>query len=107
MIRIDFYFNKNQHVTIKQCQIFNIKNCLQIVRLKQINIPSSVTNIGENAFYNCISLTQIEIPSSVSSVYRITNIDHRVFSYCTSLTQIQIPYSVTYIGNNVICVKQF
>ena len=36
--------------------------------MTSINIPSSVTSIGENAFRNCSSLTSINIPSSVTSI---------------------------------------
>ena len=53
----------------------------------------SVTTIGDNAFYNCTSLTSITIPDSV------TSIGDNAFSYCTSLTSIAIPNSVTSIGN--------
>jgi hypothetical protein len=52
----------------------------------------SVTSIGEKTFYNCTSLTSIQIPNSVTSIG-----DH-AFAYCTSLTSIQIPNSVTSIG---------
>ena len=51
-----------------------------------------VTSIGESAFYNC-SLTSIEIPNSVTSIG-----DHAV-SYCSSLTSIEIGNSVTSIGD--------
>ena len=54
-------------------------------------IPSSVTSIGEEAFWRCLSLTSIEIPSSVTSI-------EGAFKYCTSLTSIEIPSSVTSIG---------
>ena len=60
--------------------------------LAQIEIPDSVTSIGNYAFEGCESLTQIEIPDSV------TSIGDRVFYSCSSLTQIEIPDSVTSIG---------
>ena len=52
----------------------------------------SVTSIGDNAFYNCRSLTSITIPNSV------TSIGSGAFYYCSSLTSIVIPNSVTSIG---------
>ena len=60
--------------------------------LTGITIPSSVTSIGSFAFYNCSGLTSITIPSSV------TSIGSSAFSDCTGLTSITIPSSVTSIG---------
>ena len=60
-----------------------------------INIPDSVTSIGDVAFSWCSSLTSISIPDSV------TSIGNSAFSWCSSLTSISIPDSVTSIGDNV------
>ena len=57
-------------------------------------IPSSVTSIGNSAFYNCDSLSEIVIPSSV------TSIGNSAFYSCDSLSEIVIPSSVTSIGNS-------
>ncbi|WP_155993248.1 leucine-rich repeat domain-containing protein [Bacteroides sp. Ga6A2] len=62
--------------------------------LKSIVIPSSVTSIGECAFEHCDSLKSIVIPSSV------TSIGDRAFCACFSLESISIPSSVTSLGNN-------
>ena len=45
-------------------------------------IPNSVTSIGENAFYYCLTLTSIVIPSSVKSIGK------RAFMDCFNLTTI-------------------
>ena len=55
-------------------------------------IPDSVTSIGNWAFKNCSSLTNITIPNSV------TSIGERAFSECANFTSITIPDSVTSIG---------
>ena len=62
--------------------------------LASITIPDSVTSIASNAFYNCYSLASITIPDSV------TSIESNAFRYCYSLTSITIPDSVTSIESN-------
>ena len=57
-------------------------------------IRKGVKVIGNNAFWWCDSLTNINIPNSV------TNIGYEAFECCRSLTNINIPNSVTYIGYN-------
>ena len=57
------------------------------------SIPSSVTYI-KGAFQYCSSLTSVNIPESV------TSIGDSAFTRCSSLTSVNIPDSVTYIGHN-------
>ena len=64
-----------------------------------ISIPSSlagypVTDIGEQAFYECYKLTSVAIPESV------TGIGSGAFENCTGLTNVPIPESVTGIGSS-------
>ena len=56
-------------------------------------IPSSVTYIGYQAFYNCDSLTSVVIPDSITSIGKFA------FENCDSLNSVVIPDSVTSIGN--------
>jgi hypothetical protein len=51
----------------------------------------SVTSIGNDVFYNCLSLTSVSIPGSVSSIGDLA------FAF-SGLTSITIPGSVTSIG---------
>ena len=57
-----------------------------------IDIPSSVTTIGEDAFGACSALTSVEMPA-------VTAIGDYAFYECSSLTSISMP-SVTTIGNS-------
>ena len=65
--------------------------------LTDITIPSSITSIGICSFYNCSNLASIAIPSSV------TSIGDYAFYKCNSLTDITIPDSITSIGNYAFC----
>ena len=62
--------------------------------LTSITIPNSVTKIGNHAFFDCWNLKSITIPDSVNEI------GNYAFYNCQSLTSVTIPDSVTYIGNN-------
>lgn len=70
-----------------------------------IVIPSSitvnkneytVTRIGQDAFYDCKSVTSISLPNSITSKLEV--IEASAFGNCEGLTSIKIPDSVTEIG---------
>ncbi len=61
--------------------------------LTNITIPTSVTYIGDSAFYYCTNLTGVTIPDSV------TSIGDDAFTRCTSLTSVTIGNGVTSIGD--------
>ena len=83
------------------------------VNVKVINIPSTVTTIGNNAFERCSNLETINIPESVTSIGdyafygcglknismgdNVTNIGKYAFSNCGSLTSAEISNSITEI----------
>ncbi len=60
--------------------------------LTGISVPSSVTNIGTAAFTNCTNLVKVELPST------ITDVKESTFSYCENVKRITIPDSVTAIN---------
>ena len=57
-------------------------------------VTYSVVAIGNNAFSNCTSLTNLTIPASVTSV------GSSACSQCTGLLSVALPNSVTTIGDN-------
>ena len=57
------------------------------------SIPTSVTNIGEDAFYFCSHLTNVTFGNSV------TSIGDWAFFVCSGLTSMTFPDSLTTIGN--------
>ena len=88
-----------------------------IAACKNTVIPNTVTNIGDNAFYGCLGLTNVQIPNSVTNIgsyafYKcssliditipnsVTNIEKFAFYGCSGLTSVVIPNSVTSIGSS-------
>jgi hypothetical protein len=88
--------------------------------ITSINIPSSVTSIGQQVFGFTASLTSITIPDSVTSIGQaafaysglisitipdsVTSIGWVAFYNATALTSITIPSSVTSIGLNAFAI---
>ena len=84
------------------------------ITLKEFSVPDGVTKIGQDAFYNCTSLSSIEFPGSLNeiglSAFRgctslssiefsagVSNIGQEAFSRCTSLTHIEFSESLSEI----------
>ena len=66
-------------------------NC---TNLSEITIPSSVSSLGESCFNKCLNLSRITIPTSVSSIGK------SCFNSCSNLSEITIPTSVSSLGNS-------
>ncbi len=60
-------------------------------KLKEINIPAKATAIGEYAFDHCTSLTTVTLP-------KLTELPKFMFNYCSALTTIDFPSTLTIIG---------
>ena len=63
--------------------------------MKEINIPESVVRIGEYAFAACKSLEKIILPESVQSIGK------GAFQWCKVLKQITLPEQITEIPGGV------
>ena len=89
----------------------------RVCRYTKVIIPSVVTSIGNNCFYDCPSLRYILIPPSVTSLgstcfynnsslqsvvipSSVTSLGNGCFSTCPSLQLVIIPSSVTSLGTN-------
>ena len=64
-------------------------------RIEKITLTSA-TDLGDYAFYNNTSLTEITIPDSVLSIGEMT------FAYCTSLEDIDFPQSIKTVDINAM-----
>lgn len=84
--------------------------------LTDIQLPEDMTVVAGNMFYNCKSLTAIELPKTVTTLASgafygsglksislpetITTVADYQFTGCTSLTKVEIPY-LTHIGRSM------
>lgn len=58
---------------------------------------SEITSIGDRAFYECSSLSSINLPDC------ITKIGDDAFLWCTNLSEVSIPENVSNIGEYAFC----
>ena len=88
--------------------------------ITSVVLPSTLENIGSNAFYNCSGLTSITLPSSLTSIgdmafagcsgltgaldlsncTSLTSIGIYAFNNCRGLTSITLPSNLTSIGDS-------
>ena len=61
--------------------------------LTQIQIPDSVSEIGENAFINCVALEKVKLP------WELIEISTRCFFGCTGLVELNLPQGLQRIGD--------
>lgn len=88
-------------------------------RLRQVNLPSTLTYIGISAFENCNNLLEIAIPDGVTEIgeyafynnVRLSNVAFTdksalktigdfAFAYCGKLTRVEIPKNVTALNGS-------
>ncbi len=67
--------------------------CFPQYREGEYTVPSTITEIGDYQFYNCINLTGVTLPDGVKSIGLYA------FAGCTKLVSVTIPSTVETIGN--------
>ena len=68
--------------------------------ITSVEIPASITTIGENAFKSCGSLTTVTFVENS----QLQSIGFSAFVGCKSLTSVTIPNSVTHLGDGALRV---
>lgn len=88
------------------------------------DLPKTVSEIGEDAFVDCINITSITIPDNITEIKagafalctnlsfvkfpkKLYSIGRQAFSGCKSLKEVRLPDNVAYIGNSAFesCVQ--
>ena len=87
-------------IGMENCTGFNgsthmFRNC---TNLKTVTLPSGLTSIGKETFYNCQSLETIG--NWDNAVANITSIGDEAFYNCKALRSAKLPNTVTSIGKN-------
>lgn len=88
--------------------------CCDSVSLSEVVIAEGIEEIGHHAFYNCSSLTGIDLPPSLGYIGTevfagsglvglsvpelVTSVDRAAFANCARLKSISLPYGLTSIG---------
>lgn len=67
---------------------------LSIKTLEEVVLPSSISSIGNSAFYGCSNLPSISLPSDLESI------GHGAFAGCSSLSSLNLPIGITSIGRS-------
>lgn len=66
---------------------------LGCINIERVDLPETVTNIGQKSFQDCERLQEITIPP------KVTAIPFGLFWRCSNLTRVSLPEGITSIGN--------
>lgn len=62
--------------------------------IKYLNLPSTVKEYADSAFYGCKDLTEVVLPTNMTVTPK------GIFDSCSSLTKVELPSSITEIGES-------
>ena len=92
------YSTTIEEITIpSRCTVYKgtSNKSINLSSIKKVNIPMSLTTIGQYAFKEYKGLDNIDIPESV------TTIEEYAFAYCPKLKSMTIPKTVTKVGSYI------
>lgn len=69
------------------------ESCFSNSKLSSVELPSTLTSIGANAFYGCRSLSSINLPAGLQYIYPYA------FTSCARLQTVKIPSNIKRIGD--------
>lgn len=87
----EYYTGNHTEDNVLGANSFNGSLCY----LRSVKLPKTITEIGNQAFYQCANLSSVEIPAGAC-----TSIGSQAFRYCKALTSIEIPEGVTSIKSS-------
>ena len=82
-----------RHLIIEEGIQYIGKDAFYSTNISSVDIPDTVTEIGDEAFFACYNLKDVDIPDSVK------RIGDGAFEWC-DIDSIEIPYGVESIGSN-------
>lgn len=108
------YFNYNNGCLID----LHARSVIAFLSDKEsVEVPTGITHIGDEAFYDCKNLINLILPDEIKSIGKgsfcccvnlntiklpanLTHIGDDAFSSCDSLSNISLPDSLSFIGDN-------
>ena len=113
-----FAYTPLEEIEVGPLVTFIQRQCFRCTQLTHVNLPQSVTSIGEMAFFGCDKLTDVQLPNTLKSIRGwafygcgfssftipdgVTYIGASAFHDCTKLQEINIPPSVEDLGDGGI-----
>ena len=101
--------------TVTSIGDYAFRNGKNYFKVTSVQMPDTITSIGERAFYMCSKIEKINLSKSLKSIGAhafgytsvseiklpdgLTSIGESAFEYCTDLTEMAIPGSVKSVGS--------